>query len=112
MTEYGDLEQRRQRAARNQSLFREVNERIEDLSSSATFATFVCECMSETCDESMSLTVEEYEHIRSTGNRFLVRPGHYEPDIEEIVEGNDRFLVVAKLGSGASVSEHLNPRTR
>ena len=46
----------RQRAAKNQSLFREVNEQIENLGETASFSTFVCECMDEACVES-GLTV-------------------------------------------------------
>jgi hypothetical protein len=43
------LDVRRDRAAKNQSLFREVNERIDELSGSATFLTFIWECANETC---------------------------------------------------------------
>jgi hypothetical protein len=107
-----ELESQRQRAAKNQSLFREVNERIEDLAASASFSTFICECMDETCDASVSLTIEEYEHIRSGSNRFLVLPGHQVSSDETVIEGNDRFLVVAKLGAGEPVAEALDPRKR
>jgi hypothetical protein len=112
MTDGPDLDVQRQRAARNQSLFREVNERIEDLASPATFAGFICECTNESCDEQVSLTLEEYEHIRSDSNRFLVLPGHDVPGLEEVVESTDRFVMVAKLGRGAAVAEHLDPRKR
>ena len=37
MAEDAELDQRRERAARNESLFREVNERIEDLAGNAPF---------------------------------------------------------------------------
>jgi hypothetical protein len=110
--EFSDVELRRQRAARNQSLFREVNERIEDLAGSASFPTFICECMDETCDATISVSVEEYERVRRGSNRFLVLPGHEERDLEEIVDSTDRFLVVSKLGSGATVAERLDPRRR
>jgi hypothetical protein len=93
-------------------LFREVNERIEDLSSNAFFTAFICECMKEECDEQVSLTVEEYEHVRSGGNRFFVLPGHEITDVEQMVEANERFVVVAKLGAGAQVAEQLDPRNR
>jgi hypothetical protein len=112
MSERYELDVQRQRAARNQSLFREVNERIEDLASPASFAGFVCECMNETCDEQVSLTLEEYEHIRSDSNRFLVLPGHNVSEVEEVVETSDRFLVVAKLGAGRPVAEEFDPRQR
>ena len=86
MTDVSELEWQRQRAARNQSLFREVNEQIEDLSSSACFASFVCECMDESCEALVALTLEEYEHVRSGSNRFVVLPGHEVPAVEAILE--------------------------
>jgi hypothetical protein len=112
MSDASDLEIQRERAAKNQSLFREVNERIEDLAGSASFPSFICECMNESCDEGVAMTVQEYEHVRAGGNRFFVLPGHDVPAVEEIVETNDRFVVVGKLGVGASVAEQLNPRSR
>jgi len=106
------LSEQRQRAAKNQSLFREVNERIEDLSANAFFTTFVCECMDETCDSRISMTIEEYEHIRSHSNMFVVLRGHEVPEVEQTVETTDRFLVVSKLGAGKRIAEGLDPRKR
>jgi hypothetical protein len=107
-----ELEQQRQRAAKNQSLFREVNERIEDLSVSASFTTFICECMDQSCTETVSLTIEEYEHVRSNSNWFIVLSGHEQTAVENVVEATDRFLVVAKLGAGEAVARGLDPRKR
>ena len=102
----------RARAAKNQSLFREVNERIGTLPRDALYSLFICECLDETCSEHVSLTFEEYEHVRSGSNRFLVLPGHEVPEVEETLEQTDRFYVVAKLGVGALIAEHLDPRKR
>jgi hypothetical protein len=107
-----DLDLRRERAARNENLFREVNERIEDLASTASFTQFICECYDETCDERVSMTVEEYEHVRAEGNRFFVVPGHDGEDVDEAVEATDRYLIVRKIGTGAEVAERLDPRRR
>ena len=107
-----DLDARRERAAKNQSLFREVNERIEDLAGSASFTSFICECTDETCNETLSLTVEEYEHVRSGSNLFVVAIGHEIPEIEDVVESTERYLLVSKLGSGRAVAERLDPRKR
>jgi len=112
MSETAELEVRRQRAAQNQSVFRNVNERIEDLAASAAFPTFVCECLDTSCGQSLALTVEEYEHVRSHANRFVVVPGHDVADVEEILEASEPFLVVAKLGSGAEVAARHYPRSQ
>jgi hypothetical protein len=106
------LDARRERAAKNQSLFREVNERIEHLAGAASSAEFICECLQAECDEPASLTRDEYEQIRSSSNRFFVLRGHQFADIEEVVETNDSYLIVKKLGVGADVAKTLDPRTR
>jgi hypothetical protein len=112
MSESVELDVRRERAAKNQSLFREVNERIGELSGSATLPTFVCECTAETCDQRVPLTPEEYERIRSDSNSFCVVPGHEISEIEQVVEVAEGYLVVAKLGRGATVADRLDPRKR
>lgn len=112
MNESVELDIQRERVAKNQSLFREVNERIGELAGSAMFASFICECADETCDEPVSLTHEAYEWIRSESNRFLVVKGHEICAVEEVVRATDKYLVVAKLGRGETVAEHLDPRKR
>ncbi len=104
------LDRRRELAARNESVFRQLNEQIEDLAADALFTRFICECMSEGCSDPVSMTLEEYEHVRGHADWFFVLPGHEVPTVEEIVETTDRFVVVAKLGAGAAVAEETNPR--
>jgi hypothetical protein len=115
-----ELEARRESTAKNQSLFREVNERIEesaeaesgDRFGSSGFARFVCECSDETCTEWVSLTIEEYEHVRTESDRFFVVPGHHVPEVEAVIAASDRYLIVKKLGAGKRVAEKLDPRSR
>ena len=89
-----------------------LRKRIEALAGSARFASFICECMDATCDEPVAVTVEEYEHVRQGGNRFIVLPGHDVAEIEEVTDASERFLVVSKLGAGAPMAELLDPRKR
>ncbi len=101
MTEHAaayELDARRRRAAKNQSVFREVNERISELTDSSLFAQLICECMLASCDERVALTEAEYEHIRARPNRFFVLAGHEFAEIEDVVETTDRYLIVEKLG--------------
>ena len=51
MSDLAELDLQRERAAKNQSLFREVNERIEDLDHTSTFIEFICECANEECSD-------------------------------------------------------------
>jgi hypothetical protein len=106
------IEMQRERAANNQSIFREVNERIGQLLPSASFVEFVCECLDRECAETVSLTRDEYEHVRSKSNSFLVLPGHDVLAVEEVIESHDRYLIVAKLGAGRDMAERLDPRRR
>jgi len=109
---------REQRAAKNQSLFREVNERIKPLNESFSFINrtndFVCECANDGCTEMISLSVEEYEWVRAEPNRFFVAPNdeHVWDDVERVVEERDRYWIVEKVGYAATIAEKLNPRSR
>jgi hypothetical protein len=111
---------RERRAAQNQSLFREVNERIEPLHQRFNSITasrlndFICECANEGCSEMVALSVEEYESIRETPKRFFVAPSeeHVWLDVERIVEQRDRYWVVEKLGVAGKMATGLDPRAR
>jgi hypothetical protein len=71
-----ELQDREARAAKNESRFREINERIERANEGFDFAftvdTWICECTNEACAVRLQLSVEEYEDIRSDGTCFLV----------------------------------------
>jgi hypothetical protein len=110
MLEGTDLETRRERAARNESLFREVNERIEELVVSSSYVSFVCECFDVDCGAPLSLKVEEYEEVRAGSNRFVVAPAHYDANLEVVVQETERYVVVSKLGAGGAVADRLDPR--
>jgi len=99
--------------ARNQALFRDVNERIQDVATDFRVtdeASFVCECADIGCTQMVSLTLTEYEHVRINPRRFAVLPDHVDPAIERLVEQNDRYVVVEKIGAAAKVAERLDPR--
>ena len=103
------------RAARNQSLYREVNERIEDLNKRfdaalSAGATWVCECADTECSEPMELTTGEYGELRSHPNRFAVLPGHVLEKVEHVVDTQDGYVVVEKVGPAAAFVAELDPR--
>jgi rubredoxin len=86
-------------SARNQLLFREVNERIADLTrdwSETGVSLFICECSDPACAEALEITPAEYEQVRADGARFVVLRGHEQPEVERVVDGCSRFLVVEK----------------
>lgn len=111
----GDGHRKTSRArGENQSLFREVNERIESAATKLgpTFTEFMCECADESCFEYVSMTLEEYAAVRERSTHFVVKPGHVYPDVEVVSGGaGDRFEVVEKLDVAAEVAEELDPRS-
>jgi hypothetical protein len=104
------------RAAKNQALFREINERVKDLNESFSTVTktgdWVCECANDACIERISLTLEEYEAVRSRGASFFVAPNddHVWPDVESITDRTDRYWVVEKQGAGGRLARDKDPR--
>jgi hypothetical protein len=103
---------RQERAARNQALWREVNERIEELNEQAAFTEFKCECALDGCSGVVSLSVDEYEEIRKTPTYFFVADRHVVPEVERIVRATLRYTVVEKIGVGARVAKNLDPRSK
>jgi hypothetical protein len=105
------LDERTQRLAMNEALFREMNEgvqeRAEAIDSSVMEA--YCECANLECVERLTMTVDEYLAVRANLTQFAVRPGHEVLDIEEIVGGTDRFEIVRKRGESAAVAKLLEP---
>jgi hypothetical protein len=104
------------RAAQHQSLFREVNERIEALNEEFArilpMGDWICECGDAECFEPIALTVAEYEDIRSHPARFPVLPGHELPAVEVVVERHERYLVVEKLGAAKDFAVEHDRRSR
>jgi hypothetical protein len=99
--------------ARNQVLFREVNEHIAELTEpvrKTDVNVLICECSDPACAESLEITPSEYERVRAHGARFVVRSGHQLSEVERVVEDNGRFLVVEKLGAAASIARDADPR--
>ena len=104
---------RAERLGRNESLFREVNERISELNQSFQVdgrADFLCECSRTDCKEPVSISLAEYEDVRESPTRFFVVLGHEDASVERVVARNDRYVTVEKLGEAADEAEDLDPR--
>jgi hypothetical protein len=82
----------------------------EEFSRILPIGDWICECADEECFAPIALTVDEYEAIRKHPARFPVLPGHELPDVETVVEGNDRYLVVEKVGVAKAVASRRDPR--
>lgn len=97
------------RAARNQSLFRAVNERLQDTAAGdGATVVIACECAQVDCSEKLELSSSDYEQLRGHPNRFAVAPSHVYPDVEDVVETESAYVVVAKRGEGGAVASALH----
>jgi hypothetical protein len=104
---------RQRRAAENQPLFRDINERIRDGSRDFRGVTvndgWLCEWANETCFEHLHLAAEEYDCVRANDVRFIVAPNeaHVFADVERIVDQHERYWVVEKIEAAAQAAERL-----
>jgi hypothetical protein len=116
MASLEDVRDRQVRAAKNQALFREVNERVKDINDHfhaySALTDWVCECANDTCTERLELTAQEYEHVRSSGEQFFVAPSdeHVWPEVERVVERHATFWLVEKVEAGGEIAIKLDPR--
>ena len=100
------------RRVQNETLFREVNERVDELAVGLAgvaepdefLSGFICECGSDTCVELVQVAHSQYEAVRRDPSRFIVLPGHDDPTVERVVDRNDRFWVVEKLGEAGEIA--------
>jgi hypothetical protein len=107
--------ERERRIGLNEAVFRQTNERIEELNQ--TFATFtdrlllVCECGDGACAEKISMSPAEYEELRSEASHFAIVPGHEIPDVEKVVAHREGYDVVSKhQGIPRQIAEVTDPR--
>jgi hypothetical protein len=85
------------RLARNQAIFREVNQRLREIASRpADLTDYLCECSEVGCAATVELDNGEYEAVRSLPNVFVIVPGHERLEVERVLEDNDRFMLVEK----------------
>lgn len=103
-------DERARRVGKNEALFREVNERIEEIAV-GDVADFLCECADPACTQPISLSLEAYEEIRADSNLFAILPEHEEPEVEEVVERHEGYVIVKKReGVPADVARSTDPR--
>ena len=111
------MDERERRIGQNEALFRQVNERLRDVNEAFGAVTnrieLICECADRSCAERISLSVAEYEDLRSTGDRFIVVAGHVVPsDVEKIDRAGDGWEIIRKReGAPARLAKASDPRS-
>jgi 5-bromo-4-chloroindolyl phosphate hydrolysis protein len=97
------------RAARNQALFRAVNEKLRELNEafsdvSTTYA-IACECADVSCVETVHILMDEYVEVREHPNRFAVLADHVYPEVERVVAQTDGYVIVEKNADVSHITE-------
>ena len=104
----------KERIARNEATFRDINEDIlrgRDQEDDATRVGFVCECGHPDCSRLIELTPAEYEVVRSDPFQFAIIPGHEIDEVENIVARTDRYFVIRKLEDAGEIVISTDPRS-
>ena len=106
---------RADRAAQNEAVFRRVNERLEEVNEAFQVATddaqFICECARIECAERVYMTLSKYEALRRVPTHFIVKPEHVLPEEERVVERQAQYVVVEKFGRAGERARQLDPRS-
>ncbi len=87
-----------ERLAKNEILFREINERLDEMSVPWSKTTdYLCECSDMFCTKVVELRNDEYERVRSRPTLFVVAHGHEQLEIEKVVEETEGYFLVEKI---------------
>jgi len=101
------------RLAENESIYRQLNERIEaghELTLPNEEVAFLCECGQLGCNAVLGLSLREYEEIRDNPRWFGLAPGHEMPELERVVIERSGYIVVEKMGVAGAIAEATDPR--
>jgi hypothetical protein len=109
------VEERERRIGMNEALFRQVNERLQELTEGFAHTPekldLICECGNASCASRIEMDPEEHQKLRSDSTTFAIVEGHAILDVEEIVERRAGYDVVRKTGSEAArVAKKTGPR--
>lgn len=99
----------KERAGRNEALFREVNENIAKLEqrmdSGSESLPVICECARADCANQIEIRIADYAAIRRHADWFILARGHEQSGIEKVVDNGAGYVVVEKLGIAAESAE-------
>jgi hypothetical protein len=104
-----------ERVARNDSIFRDANEKINDAVTRYGVdgrLPFICECADPACTEIVHLDPATYEQIRANPLLFLNARGHNTAGgpYAAVVERGDGYEVIEKQGPARPIAAERDPR--
>jgi hypothetical protein len=103
------------RAARNEEIFRGVNERIDEGAEQHGVTAplpFHCECGRASCLGTIEIPPPVYDSVARERYLFILIPGHEDAAIERVVERQPMYLVVEKVGEAREQIDRDHPEQR
>ena len=101
------------RAARNETLFRAVNEKLRELNEAfsevSEMYAIACECADVSCVETLHVSVQEYLTVREHPRRFLVLRDHVYENVERVLSSADGYVVVEKTAAVSEITDATDP---
>ena len=94
-----------ERRARNQTVYRMVNNRILDVNDAFgewDHAEFLCECGTTGCESTVEMSKREYSAVRARATHFLTAVSHFEPLVDRVISKGARFWIVETFPGEAS----------
>jgi hypothetical protein len=110
------MSEHQRRRGLNEAVFREVNERILDVSERFELEPktldLICECADSECAERISMSVSDYEQVRADSLQFAIFPGHEDPTVEVVIAHEQTYDLVRKRpGDAAAAAAATDPRS-
>jgi hypothetical protein len=101
------------RAARNEEIFRGINEQIEagaEQHGVETRLPFHCECERASCLDTIELLPSTYGRVVRERYRFVLIPGHEDSTIERVIERQPSYVVVETVGEAREQIDRDHPQ--
>lgn len=99
----------------NQIRYRDFNEWVEAsndrMGERRPMEEFICECGDGDCRDPIRMTRQEYEIVRTHGDRFVIALNHEDPEVDRVLEQNERFATSEMLpGHAGRRARATDPR--
>jgi hypothetical protein len=84
---------------RAQPVFREVNQRIAEITREQQEAVseFLCECGRADCISVVKLSLADYEDVRRDTANFIAAPGHCVEGVDRLTASRDGYDVLVQI---------------
>jgi len=107
------VDERQRRVGLNETIFREVNEQIQDVARRFDMGALdlICECGNPSCLARIAMSRPEYERLRADPSQFAMAPGHEDASVETVVTREKTYHLIRKhSGEPTKLAAEGDPR--